>query len=470
MLPTLRRAWTSVADRGLSLLQVSRHDRRLSIEALARELLSERGEATNMARAEAIVRRYAELSKEERASFHLFLTRNFLPQEERLKAAAAAYLADPSPETAAELTLASEPSRQELIRRINVAPGGTALLIAMRADILRAIPTQPELKPLEQDLHHLLLSWFNRGFLEMRRIDWNTSASLLEKLIAYEAVHEIQGWDDLRRRLAPDRRCFAFFHPTLPDEPLIFVEIALLHGLAAKIEPLLSVSAPPEDLAKADTAIFYSISNCQAGLRGISFGNFLIKQVVEELRPELPRLKQFATLSPVPTFRRWLTEQIAGDERLLLPEERAQVEMLTRASGDSSHTPDGDLSDDVDPATKSALQRLLATYLTAANGGKGPQDPVARFHLGNGARLERINWAANTSPRGMDESLGMMVNYLYQPDMIEKHHEQFATMGRVAYSSEVGEWLKRKSNGVHVRNGDARVQAAPVIRSESRVS
>jgi malonyl-CoA decarboxylase len=222
------------------------------------------------------------------------------------------------------------------------------------------------------------------------------------------------------------------------------------------------VSAPPEDLSKADTAIFYSISNCQAGLRGISFGNFLIKQVVEELRPELPRLKQFATLSPVPTFRRWLMEQLAGDEGLLLPEERAEVEMLAGTNGDSaSNAPDGDLADDVDPSTKSALQRLLATYLTAANGGKGPQDPVARFHLGNGARLERINWAANTSARGIDESLGMMVNYLYQPDMIEKHHEQFATMGRVSHSSEVGEWLKRKPNGVHVRNGDARIQAAP---------
>src|SRR5262245_46524899 len=206
------RAWTSVTDRGLNLLSLGRSDAApRSIEALTMELLSERGEATNMARADAIVRQYAELSGEDRERFHLFLTRNFLPEPERLQAAAQAYLAAPSPETAAELTLASVPLRQELIRRINVAPGGTALLIGMRAELLRAIRTHPELQPLEQDLHHLFVSWFNRGFLELRRIDWNTSAAVLEKLIAYEAVHEIRGWEELRRRLAPDRRCFAFF-------------------------------------------------------------------------------------------------------------------------------------------------------------------------------------------------------------------------------------------------------------------
>jgi malonyl-CoA decarboxylase len=442
----------------LSLLHLSPQDAQpRPIEALTIELVSERGEATTMARAGEIVRLYGELSEDQRHGYHVFLTRNFMPDPGRLTTAAETYLMAPSPEAVAELTLASEPPRQELIRRINVAPGGTALLVRMRAALLRAIPAQPELKPLEQDLHHLLLSWFNRGFLELKRIDWNTSAALLEKLIAYEAVHEICGWDDLRRRLAPDRRCFAFFHPMLPDEPLIFVEIALCQGLASKIEPLLSVSTPADDVARADTAIFYSINNCQAGLRGISFGNFLIKQVVEELRAELPRLKQFATLSPVPTFRRWLAQQCAANgESVLLPEDRACL------NGHASPQPlpaNGE-GHPVAEAMKGALQRLLAIYLTSPNGSKGPEDPVARFHLGNGARLERINWGANESPRGIEESLGMMVNYLYQPDMIEANHEQFATSGRVAYSAEVGELLKRKGNGAHLRNGQTRANGS----------
>jgi malonyl-CoA decarboxylase len=281
----LRQALASVARRGRNLLgQPQRDNQKGTIENLALDLLSERGEATNMARADAIVRLYGSLSKEQREFFHLFLSVNLLPESTRLKAAAKAYLHAPGPETVAELAVASESPRQELIQRMNVAPSATALLVRMREELLAALDKQPQLKPLEQDLRRLLASWFNRGFLTLRRIDWSSSASVLEKVIAYEAVHEIRGWDDLRRRLAPDRRCFAFFHPALPEEPLIFVEVALCQGLASKIAPLLSATAPVDDPAAADTAIFYSISNCQPGLRGISFGNFLIKQVVEELR------------------------------------------------------------------------------------------------------------------------------------------------------------------------------------------
>jgi malonyl-CoA decarboxylase len=282
--------------------------------------------------------------------------------------------------------------------------------------------------------------------LELRRIDWNTSAAVLEKVIAYEAVHEIRGWEDLRRRLAPDRRCFAFFHPALPDEPLIFVEVALCQGLASKIEPLLSIQTPIDGFARADTAIFYSISNCQPGLRGISFGNFLIKQVVEELRVELSGLKSFATLSPIPNFRRWLNESFLVPEGSITLGNQTSMEdgnssaaLLEIDSNEAGH---------VDAAIKADLQRLLAIYLTATNDGQGPEDPVARFHLGNGARLDRINWGANLSRRGIAESMGMMVNYVYEPDRIESNHEQFVTAGRVAYSTEVGELLlKRKSHG-----------------------
>jgi malonyl-CoA decarboxylase len=441
----LRQVWLSVAERGRSLLRLPQQGGSPDgIETLAFDLLSERGEATNMARATDIIRRYGELSYEQRDRFHLFLARNFLPDPTRLKAAAKAYLATPSPETVAEVNQASESPRQELMRRMNIAPGGTALLVAMRGDLLIGIPKRPELKPLERDLRHLLISWFNRGFLELRRIDWNTSATVLEKVIAYEAVHEIRGWDDLRRRLAPDRRCFAFFHPALPDEPLIFVEVALCQGLASKIEPLLSVQTPINTFERADTAIFYSISNCQPGLRGISFGNFLIKQVVEELHTELSGLKTFATLSPIPSFRRWLNEILPTEKgRTFLggqtsgPEGKSSLKLLEIDREGASH---------VDAAMKTDLQSLLATYLTAVNDGLGPEDPVARFHLGNGARLDRINWGANLSRRGIAESMGMMVNYVYEPDSIEINHEQFVTAGRVAYSTEVGEFLlKRKS-------------------------
>jgi malonyl-CoA decarboxylase len=434
----LKQALAFVTQRGRKLFGSPRQDAAPgSIETLALDLLSERSEATSMARADAIVRLYASLSKDQRELFHLFLALNLLPETTRLKAAATAYLSAPNPETVAELALATESPRQELIRRMNVAPGATHLLVRMREEVLAGLDRHPQLKPLEQDLRRMLASWFNRGFLTLKRIDWSSSAVVLEKVIAYEAVHEIRGWDDLRRRLAPDRRCFAFFHPALPEEPLIFVEVALCQGLASKIAPLLSANAPVDDAAQADTAIFYSISNCQPGLRGISFGNFLIKQVVEELRAELPGLKRFATLSPVPSFKRWLTEQAAtgADD---LPAAALDINWAS--------------AERVSPAIRNALQRLLATYLTASNGGKGPDDPVARFHLGNGARLERIHWAANLGPRGIQESVGMMVNYVYEPKAIEENHEQFVAAGRVARSSEVDDLIKRPSrngNGKH---------------------
>jgi malonyl-CoA decarboxylase len=254
---------------------------------LAEALLSERGEASGAAVARELHAAIRELSDDDRLAFLLFLASGFMPDSPRLRRAAEAYLADPSPELASRLADAAEPPRQELLRRMNLSPGGTAALVAMRRDALAVLREQPALRPLDVDLHHLFGSWFNRGFLELRKIDWNSSAASLEKIITYEAVHEIAGWEDLRRRLGPDRRCFGFFHPALPGEPLIFVEVALTEGLAAAVQPLLAPlgdeRAAASAAARADTAIFYSISNCQEGLRGVSFGNFLIKQVVEEL-------------------------------------------------------------------------------------------------------------------------------------------------------------------------------------------
>jgi malonyl-CoA decarboxylase len=399
-------------------------------EKLAASLLSQRGEASGAAIARELHGVLGKLAVGDRESFQRFLATGFAPDPAALRAAAESYLSEPSAETAALLAQAADPPRQELLRRMNMAAGGTSTLVAMRKEIDGRLRKEPALRPLDRDLKHLLTSWFNRGFLQLRRIDWQSPATVLEKLIAYEAVHEIHGWDDLRRRLAPDRRCFAFFHPALPDEPLIFVEVALVEGLAGAVQPLLvqdgDDDAALERAARADTAIFYSISNCQDGLRGISFGNFLIKQVVEELKGELPHLSQFSTLSPVPGFRRWLAKRAAATSDpviALLARTETGAGWLDAAKGNRS--------------LEQMIMRVCATYLTRHASTEDPADPVARFHLGNGARLERINWLGNTAPRGIEESFGIMVNYLYDVETIEANHEAFVNDGTVMRSVEV---------------------------------
>jgi malonyl-CoA decarboxylase len=418
------------------------------VKRLAKTLLSQRGEASGAALARELLACLRRLDAEERFDFYHFLAEGFAPDAGRLRGAAEAYLAAPTPENAAHLAAAADPVRQELLRRLNMPAGGTAALVKMRKELLARLRSTPVLKPLDFDLRHLFASWFNRGFLELRRIDWQTPAAVLEKLIAYEAVHEIRGWDDLRRRLMPDRRCFAFFHPALPGEPLIFVEVALVQGLAVAVQPLLTDDSGGEDAAHqresvADTAIFYSISNCQDGLRGVSFGNLLIKQVVEELKGELPRLKRFATLSPVPGFRRWLDRRLVNappeqdrDAAWTVAPQRPQVPATSVLASlrDEAWWEEQAKAD----ALRAPLTRLCAMYLTGSeSGGRGPSDPVARFHLGNGARLERINWLGNTVPRGIKESYGIMVNYLYDPETIEGNHEAFARHGTVARSRQV---------------------------------
>ena len=403
----IERLWSSIADRGRPYADVPAASEPPLERArqLAAALLSGRGEASGAALARELLHVLRGLDHADRLEFCRHVSTNYLPDPAALHDAATSYLADPSPANITRLSAVAEPPRQELLRRINQGQGGTAALVALRKELLPALRATPDLAALDSDLRHLFASWFNRGFLELRRIDWNTPAAVLEKLIAYEAVHEIDGWSDLRRRLAADRRCFAFFHPALPGEPLIFVEVALVKGLADAVQPLL---APDTDetaqrarAAEADTAIFYSISNCQDGLRGISFGNFLIKQVVEELKAELPQLTHFATLSPVPGFLRWLARQ--------------------------DNAPDLPQCAPPDDAMRDSVMKLCARYLTDS-----ATDPVARFHLGNGARLERINWRGNIAARGLEESAGIMVNYLYDPDTIEANHEAFARAGTVA--------------------------------------
>jgi len=368
----------------------------------AKELLSRKGEATGLALANSVVSGWYGLSPEQRAEWFQQLLGEFGVDEEELKSAIDSYQSQPSSVALAHLHKASEPQRQELFRRFNAAPGGLECLIQMRAELRLLQREDPQLKAIEHDFLHLFSSWFNKGFLILRQIDWNTPAHILEKLIQYESVHESQGWNDLRRRLADDRRCFGYFHPMMPDEPLIFVEVALVNGMADAIAPLLAPLV--EDAPEPDTAVFYSINNCQPGLSGVSFGNLLIKQVASRLQSEMPNLKRFVTLSPVPGFRKWVERHFES-------------------------------------VVEEDLTSLCALYLTQKRGSR-LLDPVARFHLGNGARLERVNLAADASEIRQKQSYGIMVNYLYEPDLIVDNHEKLMEEGVIALSKSVQQLVK----------------------------
>ena len=425
----------SLVDRALGLAGGVKTLDRMPLPDLARLLLSSRGEASGVAIAREIISRYQAAGKPERIAFLTTLADAFAADPAAIRQAFAAYDAAPNAAKHQALLDAVEPPRQEVLRRLNLAPGNTTGLVRMREDLLDAIAKTPALEPLDADFVHLFSSWFNRGFLVLRRIDWSSPAHILEKIIRYEAVHAIESWDDLRRRIEPpDRRCFAFFHPALIDEPLIFVEVALTADKPAAIEPILAEKREILPASAAQAAVFYSISNCQRGLAGISFGNFLIKQVVEELRRELPQLTTFVTLSPVPGFRKWVEKEVANaDSAFLGDEERAVLATL-----------DGE---ETDPAGLEAAGRvltpLLARYFLEARTASGKViDPVARFHLGNGARLDRLNLFADFSAKGWRDSYAAMVNYLYDLPAIEENHERFASQGEVVASSSVLKALK----------------------------
>jgi malonyl-CoA decarboxylase len=428
---------TSISERGRTLLRrVSASEEKpdgAELVTLCEALLSGQGEASGTAMAREVLDRYRHLDEAERLAFFEALAREFGPDREKLSQAIESWRAQPNDADASDLHFASEPRRQELIRRLNRAPGGTSDLVSMRADLLSLMNGHKDLAALDRDVVHLLSSWFNRGFLVLRRIDWSTPANILEQIIRYEAVHEIHDWNDLRRRIDPiDRRCYAFFHPALVDEPLIFVEVALTEQIPGAIAPLLAADRPLVPIERARTAVFYSISNTQRGLGGISFGNFLIKQVVEELRRELPKLENFVTLSPVPGFAQWLKQAsdvpVTEDDRALL-----------------AHLDEPDWFSNAELASqlRALLEPLAAHYFLKARTAKGRLiDSVARFHLGNGARLERIDWLGDTSPKGLRESCGIMVNYLYRLEDIEKNHEAYANRDEIAASSAVKKLLK----------------------------
>ncbi len=407
------------------------------------------GEVSARARAADLGRSYLGLSDAGRGRFLELLAREFAIDRAGLEQAARALLEAKDAKAEAGLREALIAPATRLLTQFTTLPNGVKFLVDLRADVMERGAGDPAMAALDGDLKRLLAAWFDIGFLDLRRITWSAPALLLEKLIAYEAVHEIRSWQDLKNRLDSDRRCFAFFHPRMPDEPLIFVEVALVKGMADNVQALLDENAAPLDSGRADTAIFYSISSAQKGLAGIGFGNFLIKRVVDELAADLPNLKRFATLSPIPGFRAWLDPLLAaGAPDLLTP---AEAQALMRVTGAATGTEGMArlLADrwteraDAVAAMEPPLVRLGVRYLVKESRGGQPLDPVARFHLANGARIERINGLADTSAKGLRESAALMVNYLYKQSEIETNHEAHAAEGHIATSASVAGLARR---------------------------
>lgn len=375
------------------------------LEDMALALVKATGETSALVLAREILDRYELLDDDEKLAFFSHLAHSMNIDPEAVRTSLDAYEREVSKSSYRAFAAAAEPPRQEFIRRLNMVPGATGTLVKMRSDLLRLGKNDPALQALDLDFRHLFASWFNRGFLVLRPISWESPAHVLEKIIAYEAVHAIESWDDLRRRLEPsDRRCFAFFHPSMPDEPLIFVEVALTQGIPSSVQNLLAEERAAMSASEADTAVFYSISNCQSGLASISFGNSLIKQVASDLSAELEGLETFVTLSPIPNLTKWLDG--SG---------------LTYSADHSEN-----------------MRAAAAYYLLNAKAQNGlPFDPVARFHLGNGAIIHNVHTDADTSEKGRQQSGGAMVNYLYDLGQVEQNHEKFVTTHEVPATEEV---------------------------------
>ncbi|MGB5709223.1 MAG: malonyl-CoA decarboxylase [Arenicellales bacterium] len=402
-------------------------DESQSIEALCAMMMKLDGEYSSLLIAERILDAYKKLDQDGRSDFFKMLNTEYDLDVDSLGSAVAQYAEKPDTKTLKQLTREAEPRRQELFRRLNMAPGGTQSLVKMREHLLQLSRKQPELAKMDVDFRHLFSSWFNRGFLLMQPIDWTTPAHILEKITAYEAVHEIRNWNELRRRLEPqDRYCYAFFHPAMDDEPLVFVEVALTDEIPSKIDQILHQDRALLSPDQASCAVFYSISNCHSGLAGVSFGNFLIKQVATGLQLRFPHLKKFATISPVPGFKNWLIQKAA--------EEPAVAELIEQAELRPEEIERERLA--------ASILKLAARYFLEEKSSYGtPIDPVARFHLKNGACLERFNIAADLSDKGMTQSLGLMVNYIYNLAKVEENHENYMKNHKVVCSNQIKKLL-----------------------------
>ena len=412
------------------------------------------GEVSTRQRAGRLAGTYLRLDDAGRHAFLKLIAHEFGPDPRQVASAHEAYQAaigTPAQwDAEARLRTALRSRRLRILTQFNAIPQGVKFLVDLRADLLHFVVEDPLLKPLDRELETRLSAWFDVGFLELQRITWTSPAALLEKLVEYEAVHEIRSWKDLKNRLDSDRLCYAFFHPRMPLEPLIFVQVALLEEVADNVQRLLDIEAPLADASRANTAIFYSISATQAGLRGVSFGNFLLKRVIDDLKRDFPRLKTFATLSPIPGLVRWVQRNPEEFASAITAADWKRLAALGVTGADApvlAAMLEGDRAWAQDDALQQALRepllRLAARYLLEARRGDKPVDSVARFHLGNGARVERLNWLADKSDRGLKQSWGMMVNYLYDPDHIEANLEDFATEGRIAASSTVRRLARR---------------------------
>ena len=396
-----------------------------SIESLCRMMMESDGEYSSLLLAERILNAFARLDYRQRLDFFSILLVDYDIDADDIKTAIKDYEQTPDATNLLRVTQAAEPGRQVLLRRINLAQRGTRHLVKMREHLLAATREKPELEKIDTDFHHLFNAWFNRGFLVMQPIDWTTPAHILEKIIAYEAVHEIASWGELRRRLEPsDRYCYGFFHPSMEDEPLVFVEVALTDQIPQGIGEILQRDTESYTPENPSCAIFYSISNCHSGLAGVSFGNFLIKQVATSLKLRFPQLKTFSTISPAPGFRRWLESQM---------QDRDDIATLVTEFGANA-----------DKDSRAEMEKLAASYFLEKKNSRGkPLDPVARFHLKNGAILERINILGNPSDKGMEGSFGTMVNYVYDLSRVEDNHEEYVKNNQVISSSQVKKTLSR---------------------------
>lgn len=401
----------------------------LKLDDLLEKLMGLTGEISALITAREILDRYRALSSDEKVKFFLSLEKNFGAKPELISYSFDKYSKNPSSENLNDLYKNAEPKRIELLRRLNQTPNATHDLVAMRVDLLALIKDYPVLKVVDSEFRQLFSSWFTRSFLTLSQINWSTSAEVLERIIRYEAVHEIKDWNDLRNRIhPPNRRCFAFFHPALINEPLIFVEVALTDTIPKSISDILDdpLSVPISDRGYT-TATFYSISNCQPGLTQISFGNFLIKQVVQELAIEFPSIKNFVTLSPVPGFSKWLKAKKKSVSNNVV---NHNIELPAQDEG-------------VLDIEEKSLRKLVFNYLLRSKKNDLPADPVCRFHLGNGASIYEINENADLSEKGMSQSYGVMVNYLYDLTSIEKNHEDLFSSGEITYRDKLGSLLDK---------------------------